>query len=148
MQRNRKYKDEKLNKAQSELCEYRKLQYEIGLLQQKASEYRERYNYGLQAQRYDNVKVMGGEWRDKMVETVLQWAELDHEAELKRIEAERKLWRIDEKLKKLSHLERTVLELYYIKNKSISQIERIVQYSRDGVIRIKKTALKKFAERS
>ena len=146
MQRDRKYNDEKLNRAQSELWEYRKLKNEIGQLQQKANEYKERYNFGVQAQRYDSIKVMGGEWRDRMVETVIEWAELEHEAEPKRLEAERKLWRIDEKLKKLSHLEHSVLELYYIKNKSILQIERIVQYSKRCVITIKRTALEKYSK--
>lgn len=144
MQRDKRYNDEKLNKAQEELLQYRKLQREIEHLKGKANEYRERYDYGLRAQQFDAIRVMGGEHRDRMGETVVKWVDLEHEAELKRLEAERKLWRIDEKLKKLSYLEHAVIELYYIKAKSISQIEAILQYSRDGVIRIKKVALRKY----
>lgn len=146
MQRDRKYNDEKLNRAQEELCQYRKLQREIEHLKAKANEYRERYDYGLRAQQFDLVKVAGGEYYDRMVETVIKWAELEHEAEMKRVEAERTLWRIDDKLRRLCIAEKAVLELYYIKGKNLQQVANIMMYSYYGIRDLKHRALEKYAK--
>lgn len=142
-QRERRYKDDKLNRAAAELWNYRRRQREISEMQCTLDEYKERYEVG--AVRYDKISVQGGERKDKLADIAIMWADLDTEVRKRQAEAERELWAIREKLKRLSSMQSRVLELYYIKGFSVNRIARSLDYSAEWVKTTKFTALKKYA---
>lgn len=143
-QRERRYKDEKMNCAVKELDKYRKRQRDIESMSYSLDECREQY-CALEAMKFDLTRVQGGERRDKLVEVALKWADLDVAISEKKAEAEKELWLIKLKLDKLSALQAQVLELYYIKCYTIVKIARILEYSEEGIKTIKYNALKMYA---
>ena len=146
MQRDKKYDDEKLNKAVEELKSYRVLKIEAEDAKKKAEEYRERYSYGLRASTYDGERVACKTVYDKMVSAVVAWADLDALADEKERQAEERLWSIRHKLEVLVADDRLILDLYFLKGYNNDGVSRIMCHSVDWVKWAKRKALKKYSE--
>lgn len=143
VQRERRYKDDRLNAAADELWSYRQRQFEIRKLQVRAEELRDRYSIGATA--YDGVRVQGGSKKDQLVDIIAAWADLQAQI-LKRVtEAEDILHKIELRLWTLRRTQRQVLELYYIKGYSVVKIADMLGYSDEGIKTIKYQALKAYA---
>ena len=142
-QRERHYKDPKLNAAADELWGYRQKQFEIRRLKAKSEELRDRYSVGATA--YDGIRVQGGARHDKLVKIAVEWADLQNEILERTREAEHSLWEIESKLQTLRYSQRQVLELYYIKGYSVIKIAEMMNYSEIGVRKIKHNGLKSYA---
>lgn len=143
IQRERRYKDDKLNAAADELWSYRQKQFEIRRLKAKAEELRDRYSIGATA--YDGIRVQGGARHDKLVKIAVEWADLQNEILERTREAEHFLWEIESKLQTLRYSQRQVLELYYIKGYSVIKIAEMLNYSENGIRRLKFNGLKSYA---
>mgnify|MGYP001551373196 CR=1 FL=1 len=143
MQRERHYKDDKLNAAAEELWSYRQKQFEIRRLKAKSEELRDRYSVGATA--YDGIRVQGGVRKDKLVKIAVEWADLQNEILERTREAEHFLWEIESRLRALRSNQRQVLELYYIKGYSVVKIADMLGYSDEGIKTIKYQALKAYA---
>ena len=142
-QRERHYKDPKLNAAADELWSYRQMQFEIRRLKAKAEELRDRYSVGATA--YDGIRVQGGVRHDKLVRIAVEWADLQNEILERTREAEHFLWEIESRLRTLRSNQRQVLELYYIKGYSVVKIADMLNYSENGIRRLKFNGLKSYA---
>lgn len=142
-QRERHYKDPKLNAAAEELWSYRQKQFEIRRLKAKSEELRDRYSVGATA--YDGIRVQGGARKDKLVQIAVEWADLQGEIIARTAEAEHALWEIESRLRTLRYSQRQVLELYYIKGYSVIKIAEMLNYSEIGVRKIKHNGLKSYA---
>ena len=143
VQRERRYKDDKLNAAAEELWSYRQKQFEIRKLQVRAEELRDRYSVGAIA--YDGIRVQGGARKDKLVQIAVEWADLQGEIIARTAEAEHALWEIESRLRTLRYNQRQVLELYYIKGYSVVKIADMLNYSENGIRRLKFNGLKSYA---
>lgn len=143
MQRERHYKDDKLNAAAEELWSYRERQFAIRRLQCQSKELEDRYEVGSSA--YDGVRVKGGVQKDKLVEIAVAWADLQAEIARKVREAEHELWEIEARLKSLTSPQRQVLELYYIKGYSVVKIAQMMNYSEQWVRLTKHNGLNAYA---
>lgn len=143
MQRERHYKDDRLNAAADELWSYRQKQFEIRRLKAKSEELRDRYSVG--ATTYDGIRVQGGARHDKLVQIAVEWADLQNEILERTREAEHFLWEIESRLRTLRYSQRQVLELYYIKGYSVIKIAEMLNYSEIGVRKIKHNGLKSYA---
>lgn len=143
MQRERHYKDPKLNAAADELWSYRQKQFEIRRLKAKSEELRDRYSVG--ATTYDGIRVQGGARHDKLVKIAVEWADLQNEILERTREAEHFLWEIESRLRTLRYSQRQVLELYYIKGYSVIKIADMLGYSDEGIKTIKYQGLKAYA---
>lgn len=142
-QRERHYKDPKLNAAAEELWSYRQKQFEIRRLKAKSEELRDRYSVG--ATTYDGIRVQGGARHDKLVKIAVEWADLQNEILERTREAEHFLWEIESRLRTLRYNQRQVLELYYIKGYSVIKIAEMLNYSENGIRRLKFNGLKSYA---
>lgn len=143
MQRERHYKDDRLNAAADELWSYRQKQFEIRRLKAKSEELRDRYSIGATA--YDGIRVQGGARHDKLVKIAVEWVDLQNEILERTREAEHFLWEIESRLRTLRYSQRQVLELYYIKGYSVIKIAEMLNYSEIGVRKIKHNGLKSYA---
>lgn len=143
MQRERHYKDDRLNAAADELWSYRQKQFEIKRLHAKSEELRDRYSVGATA--YDGIRVQGGARKDKLVQIAVEWADLQNEILERTREAEHFLWEIESRLRTLRYSQRQVLELYYINGYSVIKIAEMLNYSEIGVRKIKHNGLKSYA---
>lgn len=143
IQRERQYKDPRLNAAADELWSYRQRQFEIRKLQVRAEELRDRYSIGATA--YDGVRVQGGSKKDQLVEIAVAWADLENEIVKRTTEAQHALWEIEARLRTLRYNQRQVLELYYIKGYSVVKIADMLNYSENGIRRLKFNGLKSYA---
>lgn len=143
MQRERHYKDDKLNAAADELWSYRQKQFEIKRLQAKSEELRDRYSVGAIA--YDGIRVQGGARKDKLVRIAVEWADLQNEILERAREAEHSLWEIESRLRTLRSNQRQVLDLYYIKGYSVIKIAEMINYSEQWVRWAKYKALNAYA---
>ena len=143
IQRERRYKDDKLNAAADELWSYRERQFAIRRLQCRSKELEDRYEVGSSA--YDGVRVKGGVQKDKLVEIAVEWADLQAEIARRVREAEHTLWEIEERLKRLTSPQRQVLELYYIKGYSVVKIAQMMHYSDRWVKAVKYEGLAAYA---
>lgn len=143
VQRERRYKDDRLNAAAEELWSYRQRQFEIRRLKAKSEELRDRYSVGATA--YDGIRVQGGARHDKLVKIAVEWADLQNEILERTREAEHSLWEIESKLQTLRYSQRQVLELYYIKGYSVIKIAEMLNYSENGIRRLKFNGLKSYA---
>lgn len=143
VQRERRYKDDRLNAAADELWSYRERQFEIKRLQAKSEELRDRYSVG--ATTYDGIRVQGGARHDKLVQIAVEWADLQGEIMARTAEAEHALWEIESRLRTLRYNQRQVLELYYIKGYSVIKIAEMLNYSENGIRRLKFNGLKSYA---
>lgn len=145
MQREKRYADERLNEAAKELWSYRAKQRQIADLTDKVEEYRERYS-AIEAVRYDKVCVQGGEYRDRIMEIAIKWADLSIEINRKKIEMEYELWLIMQKLNRLTTMQGKVLELYYIKGYEIIKIAMMTNYADRHIERLKNEALNNYSK--
>ena len=143
IQRERQYKDPRLNTAADELWSYRQKQFEIRRLKAKSEELRDRYSVGATA--YDGIRVQGGVRHDKLVQIAVEWADLQGEIIARTAEAEHALWEIESRLRTLRYNQRQVLELYYIKGYSVVKIADMLNYSENGIRRLKFNGLKSYA---
>lgn len=143
IQRERRYKDPRLNAAAEELWSYRQKQFEIRRLKAKSEELRDRYSVG--ATTYDGIRVQGGARHDKLVKIAVEWADLQNEILERTREAEHFLWEIESRLRTLRYSQRQVLELYYIKGYSVIKIAEMLNYSENGIRRLKFNGLKSYA---
>ena len=143
VQRERRYKDDRLNAAAEELWSYRQRQFEIRRLKAKSEELRDRYSVGATA--YDGIRVQGGVRHDKLVRIAVEWADLQNEILERTREAEHSLWEIESRLRTLRNNQRQVLELYYIKGYSVIKIAEMLNYSENGIRRLKFNGLKSYA---
>lgn len=143
VQRERRYKDDKLNAAAEELWSYRQKQFEIRRLKAKSEELRDRYSIGATA--YDGIRVQGGARHDKLVKIAVEWADLQNEILERTREAEHFLWEIESRLRTLRSNQRQVLDLYYIKGYSVIKIAEMMNYSENGIRRLKFNGLKSYA---
>lgn len=142
-QRERHYKDPKLNAAAEELWSYRERQFAIRRLKAKSEELRDRYSVGATA--YDGIRVQGGARHDKLVKIAVEWADLQNEILERTREAEHFLWEIESRLRTLRSNQRQVLDLYYIKGYSVIKIAEMMNYSENGIRRLKFNGLKSYA---
>lgn len=143
VQRERRYKDDRLNAAADELWSYRQKQFEIRRLKAKSEELRDRYSVGATA--YDGIRVQGGARHDKLVKIAVEWADLQNEILERTREAEHFLWEIESRLNALRTVQRQVLELYYIKGYSVIKIAEMMNYSEQWVRWAKYKALNAYA---
>lgn len=143
IQRERHYKDPKLNAAADELWSYRERQFAIRRLQAKSRELEDRYEVGAVA--YEKVQVQGGVQKEKLVEIAVEWADLQAEIARRVREAEHTLWEIECRLERVKTTQRQVLELYYIKGYSVVKIARIMNYSERWVKSMKYEGLVLYA---
>lgn len=143
IQRERQYKDPRLNAAAEELWSYRQKQFEIRRLKAKSEELRDRYSVG--ATVYDGIRVQGGARHDKLVKIAVEWADLQNEILERTREAEHFLREIESRLNALRTVQRQVLELYYIKGYSVIKIAEMMNYSENGIRRLKFNGLKSYA---
>lgn len=143
VQRERRYKDPRLNAAADELWSYRQKQFEIKRLQAKSEELRDRYSVGAIA--YDGIRVQGGARKDKLVQIAVEWADLQGEIIARTAEAEHALWEIESRLRTLRYNQRQVLELYYIKGYSVVKIAQMMHYSDRWVKAVKYEGLAAYA---
>lgn len=143
IQRERQYKDPRLNAAAEELWSYRQKQFEIRRLKAKSEELRDRYSVGATA--YDGIRVQGGVRHDKLVQIAVEWADLQNEILERTREAEHSLWEIESRLRTLRSNQRQVLDLYYIKGYSVIKIAEMMNYSENGIRRLKFNGLKSYA---
>ena len=143
IQRERQYKDPRLNAAADELWSYRERQFAIRRLQAKSKELEDRYEVGAVA--YEKVQVQGGVQKEKLVEIAVEWADLQAEIARRVREAEHTLWEIECRLERVKTTQRQVLELYYIKGYSVVKIARIMNYSERWVKSMKYEGLVLYA---
>lgn len=143
MQRERHYKDDKLNAAADELWSYRERQLSIKHLKDRIKELEDFCDVNASA--YDGVRVQGGVQKDKLVAIALEWVDLKAEIARKVREAEHELWEIEERLKRLTSPQRQVLELYYIKGYSVVKIAQMMHYSDRWVKAVKYEGLAAYA---
>lgn len=143
IQRERHYKDPKLNAAAEELWSYRERQFSIKHLKDRIKELEEFCDVNATA--YDGVCVKGGVQKDKLVEIAVARADLQAEIARKVREAEHELWEIEERLKSLTSPRRQVLELYYIKGYSVVKIAQMMNYSDRWVKAVKYEGLAAYA---
>jgi len=95
---------------------------------------------------YSKVCVQGGMPKDYLVETAIKWADIDKELDELILQNQRELNLIEYKLSLLKTIEQTVLFKYFIEGRSVMEIATLLQYSEQGVRKIKTNALKKYAE--
>ena len=143
MQRERHYKDPKLNVAAEELRSYRQKQFEIRRLKAKSEELRDWYS--VSAPSYGGIRVQGGIRKDKLSEIAAGWADLQAQILERVTEAENMLDEIECRLRTLRYNQRQVLELYYIKGYSVIKIADMLGYSDEGIKTIKYQGLKAYA---
>ena len=143
VKRVRRYKDDKLNAAADELWSYRQRQFEIKRLQAKAEELRDWYS--VSAPSYGGIRVQGGIRKDKLSEIAAEWADLQAQILERVTEAENMLDEIEARLRTLRYNQRQVLELYYIQGYSVIKIAEMMNYSENGIRRLKFNGLKSYA---
>lgn len=144
MQKARRYNDARLNVAADELNQYRELQRRLRYLQGKRQEYEQSYSE-LKAIAYDGIRVSGGEYRSKVEDVAIRWEDLNAEIMRMQVEAEHQMLYIQVRLNALTTLQTRVLQLYYIECKPLIEVAREMNYSFEGVKRLKFKALKKYA---
>ncbi|MEG2687692.1 MAG: sigma factor-like helix-turn-helix DNA-binding protein, partial [Clostridia bacterium] len=112
---------------------------------QKAEEYCDHIT-NIKAQVYDSVRVQGGDSYNLAVESVLRWVDMTVAVENKKLDAERNLWFIRDRLDKMERSHRRVLELYYLEGYKIDKVAEIMNYSEQNIRKIKSKAIREFAE--
>lgn len=144
MQKEKRYKDERLNAAVDELKNYRELKQRIEFYKERRKTYEEQYT-ALKATAYDNIRVGGGEYQNKVEKIAIKWEDLNTEIAKLEYDAECQMLYIESKLNPLSALHREVLRSYYVECKALIDVAREMDYSFEGVKRLKLKALKKYA---
>lgn len=145
MQRIRKSKDMQVQLAMDELDRYRARVARIMRLKERKNELEINYT-AVRGIDYSKVCVQGGMPKDYLVETAIKWADIDKELDELILQNQRELNLIEYKLSLLKTIEQTVLFKYFIEGRSVMEIATLLQYSEQGVRKIKTNALKKYAE--
>lgn len=145
MQRIRKSKDMQVQLAMDELDRYRARVARIMRLKERKTELEINYT-AVRGIDYSKVCVQGGMPKDYLVETAIKWADIDKELDELILQNQRELNLIEYKLSLLKTIEQTVLFKYFIEGRSVMEIATLLQYSEQGVRKIKTNALKKYAE--
>lgn len=145
MQRIRKSKDMQVQLAMDELDRYRARVARIMRLKERKNELEINYT-AVRGIDYSKVCVQGGMTKDYLVETAIKWADIDKELDELILQNQRELNLIEYKLSLLKTIEQTVLFKYFIEGRSVMEIATLLQYSEQGVRKIKTNALKKYAE--
>lgn len=144
MQKEKRYKDARLNFAVDELTQYRELQRRIEFFKKRRKNYEEEYT-ALKAVAYDGIRVDGGEYRNKVESVAIKWEDLNAEIAQMQLDSEHQFIYIQVKLNALTALHREVLWSYYIECRSLIDVARNMGYSFEGIKRLKLKALKKYA---
>lgn len=145
MQREKHYKDPKIDAAATELGGYRVRRRAIELMKQRLEECCEKCFYET-GTNFNQTKVKGGRYTNKTADLAIMWADLETQIEKEMEQAERDLLRISLKLNKLSDVQANVLNFYYLKGQSLLRIATTMDYSYDGIRDLKHSALKKYAQ--
>lgn len=144
MQKEKKYKDARLNFAVDELTQYRELQRRIEFFKKRRKDYEEQYT-ALKAVAYDGIRVDGGEYRNKVECVAIKWEDLNAEIAQMQLDSEHQFIYIQVKLNTLTALHREVLWSYYVECKALLDVAREMGYSFEGIRKLKLKALKKYA---
>lgn len=144
MQKEKRYKDERLNAAVDELNNYRELQRKLRFLRAKKLDYEQRYPE-IKSCAYDKLKVDGGEFFNNVEDIAIRWEDLNSEIERMQLDAEHQMLYIQVKLNALTTLQTRVLQLYYVECNSLIEVAREMYYSIDGIRRLKFKALERYA---
>lgn len=144
-QRRKPSRDERVIRAENELNGYRARVAQIHRLKDRRQEIEINYT-AIRCIDYSKLRVQGGAPFNDMVETAVQWADLEKKIDDLAYENEQELLMIEYKLQKLSEREQTVLFKYYIEARTLQQIAAAMNYSFDGIRKIKHHALLKYAE--
>lgn len=144
-QRRKPSRDEKAIRAEQELNGYRARVAQIHRLKDRRQEIEINYA-AIRCIDYSKLRVQGGAPFNAMVETAVQWADLEKKIDELVLENETELLCIEHKLQQLSEREQTVLFKYYIEARTLQQIAAAMNYSFDGIRKIKHHALLKYAE--
>ncbi|MGN0744354.1 MAG: sigma factor-like helix-turn-helix DNA-binding protein [Christensenellales bacterium] len=145
MQRIRNSKNPLIQSALSELEKYRARVAQINRLKDKREELQINYT-AVKSIDYSKLRVQGGVPTNYLVETAVKWAELDAELDRLVVENEHELMLIEYKLSLLNTNEQTVLFKYFIEGRTIVEIALLLNYSEQGIRKIKTQALKKYAQ--
>lgn len=144
MQKEKKYKDARLNFAVDELTQYRELQRRIEFFKKRRKDYEEQYT-ALKAVAYDGIRVDGGEYRNMIEEVAIKWEDLNSEIAQMQLDSEHQFICIQVRLNSLNAIHREVLWAYYIECKALIDIAKEMGYSFEGIRKLKLKALKKYA---
>lgn len=144
MQKEKRYKDARLNFAVDELTQYRELQRRIEFFKKKRKDYEEQYT-ALKSVVYDEIRVDGGEYRNKVENVAIKWEDLNSEIAQMQLDSEHQFIYIQVKLNALTALHREVLWSYYVECKALIDVAREMGYSFEGIRKLKLKALKKYA---
>ena len=87
MQKEKRYKDARLNFAVDELTQYRELQRRIEFFKKKRKDYEEQYT-ALKSVVYDEIRVDGGEYRNKVENVAIKWEDLNSEIAQMQLDSE------------------------------------------------------------
>ncbi len=109
------------------------------------SQYEQTYTE-IKAVAYDQLKVQGGKQYDKLVQIACDWADMTVLLEEKKLESERTLWYLKEKLNKLDRTSAKVLEYYYIDGYEVIKIAQIMNYAYCWILELKHKALEKYSK--
>ncbi|GEM_PF-2370376 len=145
MQRIRRSTNMQVQLAIDELDRYRARVARIMRLKERKTELEINYT-AVRGIDYSKVCVQGGMPKDYLVETAIKWADIDKELDELILQNQRELNLIEYKLSLLKTIEQTVLFKYFIEGRSVMEIATLLQYSEQGVRKIKTNALKKYAE--
>lgn len=145
MQRIRRSTNIQVQLAIDELDRYRARVARIMRLKERKTELEINYT-AVRGIDYSKVCVQGGMPKDYLVETAIKWADIDKELDELILQNQRELNLIEYKLSLLKTIEQTVLFKYFIEGRSVMEIATLLQYSEQGVRKIKTNALKKYAE--
>ena len=144
-QRHTQYKDSKVERAIKELDQYRAVCQRI--LRLKEQQLRMEENYcGIKAVDYAKLKVQGGVLKNELVETAIKWAELDVKIAKEKVERESIRFYLEGKMQSLPYEEQEVLTLYFINRLTVDVIALRMERSVETVKRLKKKALRDYAE--
>lgn len=144
-QRRKPSRNEQSLKAENELNGYRARVAQIMRLKDRRREIETNYA-AIRCIDYSKLRVQGGAPFNAMVETAVQWADLEKKIDDLIHQNEQELLMIEYKLGKLTEREQTVLFKYYIEARTLLQIAAAMNYSIDGIKKIKHHALLKYAE--
>lgn len=145
MQKIRKSKNPTVQSALDELDKYRARVARIIRLKERRTELEINYT-AIRGIDYGKVNVQGGMPRDFLVETAVRWADIDKELQDLILQNQRELNMIEYKLSLLKSVEQTVLFKYFIEGRTVMEIATLLNYSEQGIRKVKHQALLKYAK--
>lgn len=145
MQKIRNSKNPLVQRALDELDKYRARVARIIRLKESRKELEIDYS-AICGIDYSKLRVQGGMPKNYLVETAIKWADIDKEIDDLILENRHELNMIEYKLSLLKSTEQTVLYKYFIEGRTIMEIATLMNYSEQGVRKIKNSALQRYAE--